>query len=360
METYSVEVCRELGTLVSLTVRALPGQRSGYPPHAAQLTFFFLSTAFYILFRSRRFQVVHCGDLVLFPLAWLHWFRHPNRARVITVHGLDLLYGNRPGLAPRLYRLFVTWITGQHRAVCTYLANSRNTAHIASDLGLTPTRAIPLGVRLRDPLPAIEEPRRPLYLLYAGRLVPRKGAAWFAENVLPGLPDTIELHVVGKSWDDEELHRLKHAPRTRLLGFLSDSDLSEQRRRCLAIVMPNRPSENATDVEGFGIAALEAAREGVPVLASAIEGLTDAVIDQKTGFLLPPGDASAWQRVILQIAQWGTAARKAFGAQARDLVRQRYSWHRVALDTVECYRNCQSMHHQPDDIRPTAERSDNR
>ena len=38
--------------------------------------------------------------------------------------------------------------------------------------------------------------------------------------------------------------------------------------------------------EGWGIAAIEAAAEGIPVIASNIEGLSEAVVDGETGILI--------------------------------------------------------------------------
>lgn len=46
------------------------------------------------------------------------------------------------------------------------------------------------------------------------------------------------------------------------------------------------------DVEGFGLVALEASMRGTYILASGIDGITDAVIN-KNGTLLPAGDAQA-------------------------------------------------------------------
>jgi glycosyltransferase involved in cell wall biosynthesis len=50
--------------------------------------------------------------------------------------------------------------------------------------------------------------------------------------------------------------------------------------------------------EPFGIVALEAMSMGKPIIASRIGGLSDIVVDQETGFLLPPGDEQALQEAI--------------------------------------------------------------
>jgi glycosyltransferase involved in cell wall biosynthesis len=48
------------------------------------------------------------------------------------------------------------------------------------------------------------------------------------------------------------------------------------------------------DMEGFGLVAIEAAMRGTVVVASDLEGLSDAVQDGVTGDLVASGDAEAW------------------------------------------------------------------
>jgi phosphatidylinositol alpha-1,6-mannosyltransferase len=60
------------------------------------------------------------------------------------------------------------------------------------------------------------------------------------------------------------------------------------------VVRPNIETPEWVDVEGFGLAAIEATALGGRLLASAIDGLTDAVVDGVTGRQVPTGDAQAW------------------------------------------------------------------
>jgi phosphatidyl-myo-inositol dimannoside synthase len=195
-----------------------------------------------------------------------------------------------------------------------------------------------LGVRLRHAPPRLSPPKEPAYILFVGRLVPRKGAAWFASQVLPKLPPPLTLHIVGKPWDQQETRALQTNPRVQLLGYLDEAGLDRERSGCVAVVMPNRSSRDQTDVEGFGIAALEAARDGIPIIASDIEGITDAIVDGKTGFLVSENDVSEWQKRISAIQAWSPGQRAEYAETAIATVAARYSWHRVASETIRVYR----------------------
>lgn len=53
--------------------------------------------------------------------------------------------------------------------------------------------------------------------------------------------------------------------------------------------------------EAFGLAALEPAARGVPVVASAVGGIPEVVVNEETGLLVPPGDPAALARAIARV-----------------------------------------------------------
>jgi phosphatidyl-myo-inositol dimannoside synthase len=65
-------------------------------------------------------------------------------------------------------------------------------------------------------------------------------------------------------------------------------------------VMPNIPVGG--DMEGFGLVAVESACRGALVLAAALEGITDAVVDGETGILVEPGHSERFVETIRALA----------------------------------------------------------
>jgi glycosyltransferase involved in cell wall biosynthesis len=166
-------------------------------------------------------------------------------------------------------------------------------------------------------------------LLTVGRLVKRKGVGWFVENVLPRLDQSYVYVVVGTG---PEYSTIQDMVRRKQLGcriVLADRQ-TDRIRNCLlnladAFIMPNISVPG--DVEGFGIAALEAGACGLPVVASNIQGIRDAVIDGVTGYLVGERDVEGFLSRIqgLDLDRHGV----------RSEVAGRFSWNKIGLAYAE-------------------------
>lgn len=335
METYSQELTNALAQICDLTVRALPGRKDGAPPALPSLLFFFISSIFFF-FRQKRYDIIHIGDLVLWPLVIFSRMAHPRATYVITAYGLDIVYGARAGLLPFLYRIYLRLGVRLTTKEVRVIAISNATAQLCKDVGFKHIFVVPLGVSYREVCETSMEPSINDYVLFVGRLVKRKGAAWFARKVMPLLQKNIKMIVVGKKWDQTEWDVLWDTPNVEYLGIVSDAKLRMLRRNAIAVLMPNIPS-NGTDIEGFGLTAVEAAADGGVLLASNIEGITDAVIEGKTGFLLEAENPSAWSNKIEEITRWDEAQRQQFIITSSKYVREFYSWRRVGENTLLVY-----------------------
>lgn len=331
MENYCHELTEELRGEAALSVRALPGRADGRPPSAPALFLFGLRTAAHLARHARRYDVVHFGDLALWPLALVAQLTSPTRL-VASAHGTDIAYGGRSGVLPTLYDVYLKVATLLVPRLAV-IANSRATAALCRRAGFHVGAVVPLGVTPPARSDAVQAPSP--YVLFVGRLVRRKGCGWFIRNVLPRLDRRLRLVIAGVEWDASETEALRTA-RVEFLGPVFGAELRRLRREAVAVVMPNVTSRDG-EFEGFGLTALEAAADQGVLLASALDGIVDAVVDGVTGFLLPPDDAAAWADKIHEIAAWPLDRRREFVRRAVERVGRDFTWRRVALQTLAAY-----------------------
>ena len=88
--------------------------------------------------------------------------------------------------------------------------------------------------------------------------------------------------------------------------------------------------------EGFGMVAAEAAAVGLPVVASRIYGVTDAVEDGFTGLLHKAGDASELEQALMRLLNNPEEGR-AMGVQGREKVLRDFSSHTVTTGLMKFY-----------------------
>jgi D-inositol-3-phosphate glycosyltransferase len=124
--------------------------------------------------------------------------------------------------------------------------------------------------------------------------------------------------------------RMKVADRVKFHGEVPHSEMPALLRS--ADVVTCLPQH-----ESFGIVALEAMACGVPVVASAVGGLSDTVVPDVTGRLLSTDKPRECAEAILPLLKQ-RFTRNSLGAAGRDRARSRYSWDRIALDTARVYR----------------------
>jgi glycosyltransferase involved in cell wall biosynthesis len=184
-------------------------------------------------------------------------------------------------------------------------------------------------------------------ILSVGRLVPRKGVDLIIQ-ALPHLEqagfDDIELLVVGGSGDALTLEEDPEAQRLRALTKeLGVEDKVTMRGQVPRDAMPGilRSADAVICTpwyEPFGIVPLEAMASGVPVVAAAVGGLRETVVDHKTGLQVPPRDPEAIADAVGQLLG-DPALRAGMGKAGLRRARSRYSWDRIAADTEKAYRS---------------------
>jgi glycosyltransferase involved in cell wall biosynthesis len=283
---------------------------------------------------AHRYDVIHLGDAMLGIVGLVP--RLLKRKVAVSVHGLDLTF------RPRLYQAYLTlFLRGD-----VFIANSASTQRIAERKGLSPVRTILIGVparyfgvvrgRQRD---AELEQRAAgrVVLVTLGRLVRRKGAAWFVRHVLPKLTNVLYV-LIGVGPDHDEIARAARESGTSdalwLAGSVSDQRLLDLLGSSDVFVMPNIVVPG--NVEGFGIVAIEAAASGLPVVAARLEGIPDAISEGQNGSLVEPEDSAAYvEELSVLIAD--EAERRRRGEQGRAFTEQHCSWPQIIAEYVTLF-----------------------
>jgi glycosyltransferase involved in cell wall biosynthesis len=93
---------------------------------------------------------------------------------------------------------------------------------------------------------------------------------------------------------------------------------------------------SVSEYDPTGVLAVQAMACGTPVIASASGGLADAVVDGTTGILVPPGRPALLAQRIRQLLAHPMLL-EAFSVAAADRARSRYSWDRIAHETIAVY-----------------------
>ncbi len=188
-------------------------------------------------------------------------------------------------------------------------------AEEARALGAREVRVIPSGVDL----PAeVGKEASPSEVLYVGRLSEEKG-------VLELVAATVGMRLV-VAGDGPLRERVPGA-----LGFVPHHELSPLYARAAVVACPSRR-------EGFGVACAEAMAHGRPVVASAVGGLLDLVVDGETGLLVPPGDVGRLRAALRRLLE-DEELRRRMGRAARRRAAELLSWNSVTLATIAAYQD---------------------
>lgn len=213
-------------------------------------------------------------------------------------------------------------------------------------LGADPRRLkiVPCGVDVaffevaRHPY---ELPRRQAFrAITLSRLVERKGVA----DAIAALRDAPEAELIVAGGpaasdlaSDAEAQRLAAragecgvADRVTFVGRLRRNDIPRLLATADAVVC-------AAWYEPFGIVPLEAMAAGVSVIATAVGGHNDTVIDRFTGLHVAPREPRAIAAAIRELS-CDPALRARLGAAGKARAQQRFTWDRVAAETLKVYR----------------------
>ena len=180
-------------------------------------------------------------------------------------------------------------------------ANSHFTSDLVRPLirGKTEIRVLLPGVDAPAGAPSSYAPRTngDPHLLTIARLEPRKGIDTVL-RILPALARShpgIRYDIVGKGDDRVRLIALADSlgvsQHVHFHGYISEQEKADLLANATVFLMPNRREPGS--VEGFGIVFVEAAAFGIPSIAGADGGTSDAVLNDDTGYVVNGEDENA-------------------------------------------------------------------
>jgi glycosyltransferase involved in cell wall biosynthesis len=298
MERFAEDFYNHLREISTVELLANPGGKKTTIP-------FFFKTFVFLIFNSKKFDVIHFSDAILSPLFPVVRFFSKAKATA-TVYGLDIIY---PRFGYKYYTAFFLKMADRIFAISQYTMEQC----VSQGIPRKKIRVITPGIKITKIKPYSESTlsellakyhlpiERKKTLLSLGRLTERKGNYWFLENVFPKLPDEYVYVIAGDGPERKRITSLIHdldlTDRVFILGSVSEEEKSCLYQIADLFIMPNIFVKN--DQEGFGITLIEAGLHGVPVIASKIEGICDAVIDQKTGLLVEEKDAQDFLEAVM-------------------------------------------------------------
>ncbi|WP_090067075.1 glycosyltransferase [Lentzea flaviverrucosa] len=228
------------------------------------------------------------------------------------------------------------------REAACVIATSGHEANELARLGVRRSKisTAPWGVDLRAFTPnGPSAPRNGMpRILTVGGLAPHDGV----DDLINALTTVnwAELVVAGGpsgSTPDANLVRLRElagrrgvAHRVTFLGRVPHADVPALLRSADVVACPQWH-------EPFGIVPIEAMACGVPVVASAVGGLTETVVHGVTGVHVPPREPRALARALRSLLS-NEVQRQEMSCAAEDRARVRYDWQRIALEVGRAYQ----------------------
>lgn len=263
-----------------------------------------------VLFRDGRY----CEDCVGRVVPWpgvVHGCYHGSRVRTVPVAALIAVHRARG-----------TW----RRDVDRIIALSNFQRGILLRAGLDPARVVMKPNFIDDPG---EGGSHAGAFLFAGRLAPEKGVAVLLDAWATGIP--IPCRVVGDGPLENAVRRASAASAIEPLGRMANPAVLAEMRDARALILPSVWPEG-----GLPTVAIEAFASGLPIIASRIGNMAEAIRDRRTGFLFEPGDARGLAAAV-RTAIEAPAALQVMGRAAREEYLDRFAPDRAYEHLLRIY-----------------------
>jgi len=299
------------------------------PDRMRRSLFYAMLPGFYLLFgsiamwrlqRRERYDIVH----VHWPLphAVFGWVARAARRRtrlIMQFYSIELRWVNE---RIAILRGFLRRaIRTADRVIAISTATAREVSALAGDD--VPIEVIPYAVEM----PSRKASRHDeATILYVGRLVERKGVAYLID-ASASLPKA-RIVIIGDGPEREALeNRAKErgvTDRVEFRGWVTPGDLDRAYSSATVFALPAVVDKRG-DTEGLGMVLLEAMSYYVPVVTTALGGITDIVENDQTGLIVPPNDSEALAAALRRLIDDRALAAR-LGTAGERMIEERFSW----------------------------------
>jgi glycosyltransferase involved in cell wall biosynthesis len=284
------------------------------------------AVAMWRLQRRERYDIVH----VHWPLphAVFGWAARAARRRtrlIVQFYSIELRWVRHR--LPMLRGFIRRAITTADRVVAISTSTARE---IEQAVPGTTVEVIPYAVEM--PPPGVTTAPDGATILFVGRLVERKGVGYLIDAVAQ-LPAALQarLVVIGDGPDRPALEARARASGSvhpiEFRGWVTPAALDAAYRSATVFALPAVVDERG-DTEGLGMVLLEAMSYHVPVVTTALGGITDIVRDGENGLIVPPNDAAALSAALARLVTDRDMVRH-LGAGGLTVIEERFSWPRI-------------------------------
>ena len=240
--------------------------------------------------REWRPDVIHAHFAM--PTGLLAWAVHrlTGAPYVLTAH-----LGDVPGGVPEQTAMLFKLIAPIARQVWSRAAAATAVSSFVQELAERAygrkVERILNGIDLSDGLPAPPAPQPQRHLVFIGRLNPQKNPAFVLDVLARLIRLPWRLTFIGDgplmSHLRERIARYGLGDQVTMTGWLDAADVHRRLAGADILCMPSLS-------EGLPVAAIEALKYGLAILASDIPGLRDVVDDGVNGYRIPLGDLDAF------------------------------------------------------------------
>lgn len=337
MQRFNYKLATNLSKSMDLKLVSWGGTQAILP---FIIIYFFLASLYHCT--TKPITCLYMSDALLSPLGII--LRFLTKKPVITsVHGRDIAFDFPlyQFLVPRSLKKMngVICVSQKLKSECIKRDIPEEIIYVIPN-GITPEDFMPTE-RYKEHVKVIERQincsiNEKKLLLTVGRLVSKKGVNSFLLNIFPMIlkenSDVIYL-IVGNGPLMNEIKKIiekkGYKDTVFLIGHVEMNDelLPNLYAMSDIFIMPNVVVKN--DIEGFGIVAVESCAAGLPIVASEVDGITEAITNNENGILIPDMEYVQFANKVHELLN-NDQLRIKFANRARRYIVRNFTWHKIA------------------------------